>query len=63
MNQKTIPQRLMALLLSKPFVSGYGITGAAWMYVLLMGVLALSLFAAMELRLKKEKKELERKPC
>ena len=54
---------LMALLLSKPFVSGYGITGAAWMYVLLMGVLALSLFAAMEKRLRREKKELERKPC
>ena len=51
---------LMALLLSKTFVAGGGITGAAWMYVLLMSVLALSLFIAMYLRLRKEKMELNR---
>ena len=47
---------LMALLLSKPFVASYGITGASWMYVILMTVLAVSLFAAMYHRLKQEKR-------
>ena len=50
---------LMALLLSKPFVAGFGITGASWMYVLLMSVLAVSLFAAMYMKLRKEKKALK----
>lgn len=49
---------ILALLLSAPFVKGYGIIGAAWMYVILMGVLALSLFVAMRYRLIQEKKEL-----
>ena len=49
---------IMALLVSRFFVQDYGITGAAWMYVLLMSVLAISLFIAMEMRLIKEKKEL-----
>lgn len=47
---------LMALLLSKILVRGYGITGASWMYVILMSVLALSLLLAMTMRLRKEKK-------
>ena len=50
---------LMALLVSKFFVQGHGITGASWMYVLLMSVLAISLFAAMEMRLKKERDYLK----
>ena len=49
---------ILALLLSKPFVAGGGITGAAWMYVLLMSILAASLFIAMYMRLRKERKEL-----
>lgn len=48
---------LAAVLLSKTFVAGYGITGAAWMYVFLMTVLAVSLFIAMFMRLSREKKE------
>lgn len=51
---------LMALALSRVLVKGYGITGASWMYVLLMGVLALSLLAAMAIRLKKEKRLYEK---
>lgn len=50
---------ILALLLSKPFVAGGGITGAAWMYVLLMSILAASLFIAMYMRLRKERKELK----
>ena len=49
---------LMSLLLSKYFVQGHGITGASWMYVLLMSVLAISLFIAMKLRLDQERREL-----
>lgn len=52
---------LMALLLSKPFVADGGITGASWMYVLLMTVLAASLFAAMKLRLDRERREVKGK--
>ena len=48
----------MSLLLSKYFVQGHGITGASWMYVLLMSVLAVSLFIAMKLRLDQERKAL-----
>lgn len=46
---------LLALALSKTFVKGYGITGASWMYALLMTVLALSLFMVMLIKLRKEK--------
>ena len=46
---------LLALALSGIFVKGYGITGAAWMYVLLMTVLASSLLVVMIIRLRKEK--------
>ena len=49
---------LMSLAVSRHFVQGGGITGASWMYVLLMSVLALSLFVAMYMRLKKERKEI-----
>lgn len=49
---------ILALLLSRPFVAGGGITGASWMYVLLMSVLAVSLFAVMFLRMRKEKQLL-----
>ena len=49
---------VMALALSKFFVGGYGIRGASWMYVLLMGVLAVSLLIAMLRRLIRERKEL-----
>lgn len=49
---------LMALLISKPFVAGGGITGASWMYVVLMTVLAVSLFIAMYIRLVQEKHSL-----
>ena len=48
---------VMAILISKPFVADRGILGAAWMYVLLMSVLALSLFAVMYIRLKNKKPE------
>jgi len=51
---------VMALALSKPFVKEHGVTGAAWMYVLLMTVLAASLFIAMMRRLSREKKEIAR---
>jgi len=46
---------LLALALSKTFVEGHGITGASWMYALLMTVLALSLLVVMLARLRKEK--------
>lgn len=49
---------LMSLAVSKYFVQGHGITGASWMYVMLMSVLALSLFIAMYMRLTKERKEI-----
>lgn len=49
---------LMSLAVSRSFVQGGGITGASWMYVMLMSVLALSLFIAMHLRLTKERKEI-----
>ncbi len=49
---------VMALLLSGVFVKDHGITGASWMYALLMTVLALSLFIAMLIRLKKQKRML-----
>ena len=52
---------LMSLAVSKYFVQGGGITGASWMYVMLMSVLALSLFVAMYLRLDKERKEIKGK--
>lgn len=45
----------LALLLSKLFVEGYGITGASWMYMMLMSVLALSLLATIIIRMRKEK--------
>lgn len=51
---------LMALLLSKPFVAGHGITGASWMYVLLMGVLAVLLFISMSIKLTDEKKRINK---
>ena len=44
---------VMALLMSRPLVAGHGITGASWMYVLLMTVLALSLLIAMIIGLRK----------
>jgi hypothetical protein len=45
----------MALLLSGPFVEGHGITGASWMYAIIMTVLALALFIAVVIRLRKER--------
>ena len=50
---------VMALVLSGTLVKNYGITGASWMYVLLMGVLALSLLASVMLRLSREKQRYE----
>ncbi|MCQ2563567.1 MAG: lipopolysaccharide biosynthesis protein [Mogibacterium sp.] len=49
---------LLALALAKVFVKGHGITGASWMYALLMTVLALSLLIAMLVRLRQEKRWL-----
>lgn len=49
----------MALLLSRVFVAGGGIQGAAWFYVLLMTVLAVALFIAMMIKLKDERRQLE----
>ncbi len=49
---------LLALALSGIFVRDHGITGASWMYALLMTVLALSLFIAMLAKLRSEKKML-----
>lgn len=49
---------VMALALSGVFVKGHGITGASWMYALLMTVLALSLFVAMLIRMKKQRQDL-----
>ena len=49
----------MALALSKFFVKGYGITGASWMYMMLMSVLALSLLVTIWLRMKEEKTCIE----
>ena len=49
----------MALLLSRAFVAGGGIRGAAWFYVLLMAVLAVALFIAMMIKLKDERRKLE----
>ena len=46
---------VMALLLSGPFVEGHGITGASWMYAIIMTVLALALFIAVVIRLRKER--------
>lgn len=45
----------MSLLLSGLFVKPYGIYGACWLYVLLMGVLALLLYIAMRIKLKQER--------
>jgi len=47
---------VMSLILSGLFVKPFGIYGAAWLYVLLMGVLALSLCIAMRIRLEQEKR-------
>lgn len=47
---------LMALAMSRFFVEGHGITGASWMYALLMTVLALSLFISVLIRLRKERR-------
>ncbi len=49
---------LMGLLLSKPFVAGGGVVGASWMYVMLMTVLAVTLFVAMYLKFRQERKQL-----
>lgn len=49
---------VMALLLSRPLVGGCGIQGAAWMYVAVMTILAVTLLIAMMIRLKKEKELL-----
>ncbi len=51
----------LALALSGVFVRAGGIQGAAWFYVLLMAVLAISLFIAMILKLRQERRELVRK--
>lgn len=48
----------LALVLSNTFVKGHGITGASWMYVMLMGVLALSLFLTIVNRMKKRRNSL-----
>lgn len=51
---------IMAILLSKSFVAKGGVTGAAWMYVLLMGVLAVLLFISMSIKLTDEKKRINK---
>ena len=43
-----------SLLLSGLFVKPFGIYGASWMYVMLMAILALSLYIAMKLRMGKQ---------
>ena len=50
----------MSLLLSGAFVKAHGIQGASWLYVLLMGVLAVSLFAAMKIRMDRQHAEMKR---
>ncbi|MBR2674887.1 MAG: lipopolysaccharide biosynthesis protein [Mogibacterium sp.] len=50
---------IMALTLSGIFVDGRGIRGATCMYVLLMGVLAISLLAAMYANIRREKIKAE----
>ena len=51
---------IMAILISKSFVAKGGVTGAAWMYVLLMGVLAVLLFISMSIKLTDEKKRINK---
>ena len=52
---------LMSLLLSGLFVKPYGIFGACWLYVLLMGILSISLYIAMKIKLEQEKSSLATK--
>ena len=49
---------VMALILSRTLVKGYGISGASWMYMILMSMLALTLLVAIWRRVHKEKKAL-----
>lgn len=49
---------LLSLLLSGVFVKPFGIYGACWLYVLLMGLLAISLYMAMKIKLEQEKRSL-----
>ena len=48
----------MSLALSGMFIKPFGVYGAAWLYVILMGVLALSLFIAMKIKLDQQKSSL-----
>ena len=50
----------LSFILSGIFVKPYGIQGACWLYVILMGLLAVSLYIAMKIRLEKEKHELSK---
>ncbi len=50
----------MALVLARYFVAGGGMIGASWFYVILMSVLAISLFIAVYVRFQEEAKSLHR---